>query len=239
MTGILLGGLRFFWGYATMGMIYLLSSGFILGWHNVLGYPQALKYGEISGKVTGVAPEDQQNIRGQLVAILHNDDTFVHAIAFIAWMAASFAIAYFWYKESRLRKSLGEDDPGQKRRFLLLSSVTVIVLLLSSPHTHKQDFIFMSLPCIWLMYMLVGEYPIKEAPISGDFKPVNLLSIRYLILGFPMLSWLFFLLAYYLPVIIQPFFAWGVILLFAIILLIISCGGVEKISSSNLKNVEQ
>ena len=229
LTGIFLGGRRFFLGYATTGTIYLLASGFILGWQNVLGYPQALKYGEISGKVTGVAPESQQNLRGQLVALLHNDGSMVHLIAFAVWILASLIVAYFWWKESKRRKELGDNDPHRQKRFMLLSSITVFVLLISSPHTHRQDFVFTSLSCFWMMHCLVGHYPLQAPPIAGDFKPAVMLSLRYLIIGFPLLSWAFYLSSYFFPVLIQPFFAWAIIIVVLVLVIVNQGGGLERI----------
>ena len=228
LTGVFLGGWRFFFGYATTGTIYLLSSGFILGWHNVIGYPQALKYGEISGKVTGVSPESQQNLRGQLVAVLHNDGSMVHIVAFIVWINVSLIVAYFWYRESKLRKELGDNDPGKQKRFLVLASITVLALLLSSPHTHRQDYIFTTLPCFWLFSSLVGNYPLEEAPIETE-KKSQLLLLRYLILGIPMLSWIFYLVTFFFPVIIQPFFAWGLILVILVLSIIKNGGGLREL----------
>ena len=233
LTGIFLGGIRFFMGYATMGMIYLLSSGFVLGWDNVIGYPQALKYGEISGKVTGVAPESQQNLRGQIVVLLQKDDSTVHIIAAVVWIIASLVMAYFWFKEAKTRKEEGPlDEKTSKYRFMTLASITTIVLLLSSPHTHKQDYLFMSLPIIWLMYVAIGQFPIKNAPIKGDFSRKTLLTLRYLMLGFPLYSWAFFLGSYYLPVVIQPFFAWAAILLIVVVIVIKKSGGLVKLANT-------
>src|SRR5262249_31538379 len=146
-------------GYILMGLVYLIMTVGVLGWDNLLHYPQALKFGEISGEVTGVAPQDQQNLRGQLVALFNNDGSVVHIIVTIVWAVATLGTAYLWWRYSRdLKKtdtrsstSANGIDPN-RRKFMILASVTLILQLVTSPHTHRQDYVFMILPSIWLMY---------------------------------------------------------------------------------------
>lgn len=239
LTGLCLGGWRFFAGYAVMGLFYLGLTIVVLGIDNLLRYPAALKFGEISGEVTGVSPESQQNLRGQLVALLHNDGDMVHLIASAFWIGASLFVGYLWWQESRLRKrelaavnneSAGEtgtessegkgittslpDDVAwaQRQRFMVLSSATMLIALISSPHTHKQDYIFMTIPCIWVIYSVVGNFPLEAAPVKGH--KTALIFLRYLLIGFPVLSWIFFISGQILPTtIIQPFFAWDIAVL--------------------------
>lgn len=251
LTGLFLGGWRFFAGYTVMGLFYLGLTIGVLGIENLLRYPAALKFGEISGEVTGVAPESQQNLRGQLVALLHNDGDMVHLIASAFWIGASLFVGYLWWRESQRRKreaaavgtTSGAEGKGtessvsgetgtessaekgnttllpddvvwaQRQRFMVLSSATMLIALISSPHTHKQDYVFMTLPCIWLIYSVVGNYPLEAAPVKGTNKRA-LLWLRYLLVGFPVLSWIFFISGQILPTtIIQPFFAWNIAVL--------------------------
>lgn len=248
LTGIFLGGWRFFAGYTLMGLFYLGLTIGVLGIDNLLRYPAALKFGEISGEVTGVAPESQQNLRGQLVVLLNNDGDVVHLIATVFWLAASLFLGYLWWRESQRRKreaaaiasTTGSADAGesgnstgdgsqkssspsltlaqnllalQRQRFMVLASATMLIALISSPHTHKQDYIFMTIPCIWLIYSVIGNYPLEAAPVQGASKKA-LLALRYLLIGFPVLSWIFFISGQILPVtIIQPFFVWDIAVL--------------------------
>lgn len=209
LTGIFLGGIRFFAGYTLAGLVYLIASLVILGPNNVLSYPQALKYGEISGLTTGVSPDAQQNLRGQLVVLFGNDGSAIHLVTALVWVAVSLYIGYIWYRESRRRSKSNEAE--NDRRFMILSSITVLVLLVISPHTHRQDYVFVTLPAIWLMHSVIGGYPMESPPLEGDFDRTRLLVLRYLILGFPALSWVFFLLTFFLPVVLQPFFAWALV----------------------------
>lgn len=118
-------------------MIYLLGSIFILGWKNVGGYPEALKYGEIGGQVTGVSPETQQNIRGQLVCLLHSDGPEIHKVVSVLWILGSLVLAYIWYKN---RKAILD---GNNRLFMYLGSITLLALLITSP-THINKTM-----CLW------------------------------------------------------------------------------------------
>ncbi len=198
LVGVILGGLQFFAGFSLMGLIYLLGSIFILGWNNVAGYPEALKFGEIGGQVTGVAPETQQNIRGQLVCLLHSDGPEIHKVVSVLWVLASLVLAYIWYKN---RKAILE---GNNRLFMYLGSITLLSLLITSPHTHKQDYVFVVLPAIWIMFGLIGQ---------AKQKSKKLVCIKFLIIGFPFLSWMFFLITAFMQATIQPFFAWAAILI--------------------------
>lgn len=198
MVGVILGKGQFFAGFSLMGMIYLLGSIFVLGWKNVGGYPEALRFGEIGGQVTGVSPETQQNIRGQLVCLLHQDGPEIHKVVSVLWILASLVLAYIWYKN---RKAILE---GNNRLFMYLGSITLLSLLITSPHTHKQDYVFVVLPAIWILFGLIGQ---------AKQNSKKLACVKFLIIGFPFLSWTFFLITAFLPTIIQPFFAWAAILI--------------------------
>jgi hypothetical protein len=224
ITGCFLGGLRFFAGYSLMGLIYLIGCVAVLGLDNVLHYPEALKMGEISGgQITGVSPESQQNLRGQLVILTGNDGGVVHLVVVAVWAVATLYTAFLWWKY-RAKAALQNDD-DRRRMFMILASITMLLQLVTSPHTHKQDYIFVTLPAIWLIYNVVGNYPIGEAAMPGVRNKNLILAIRYLLLGFPILSWFFFTaphvsglieqkIGLHIPALpIQPFFLYAVALI--------------------------
>ncbi len=219
LTGCILGGPRFFAGYALIGMLYLISCIVVVGPTNIMNYPQALKMGELSGgQITGVSPEMQQNLRGQLVVLLGNDGAMVHGIVASTWLVATVFTAYLWWRYKRSIERL--DGEEQRRKFTLLASVTIILQLVTSPHTHKQDYLLISLPAIWLMFHLVGSYPVGPIadPLVKDKSLV--LWLRYLLLSFPILGWAFFIAGQMLPLPVQSFFIWAIVLLIVIALLI-------------------
>ncbi|MDX2105921.1 MAG: glycosyltransferase family 87 protein [Candidatus Melainabacteria bacterium] len=215
LLGLILGGWQFFAGFSLMGIIYLLGSILVLGWKNVGGYPEALKFGEIGGQVTGVSPETQQNIRGQLVCLLNNDGPQIHAVVSVLWLLASLALAYVWFKN---RRSILQ---GNNRTFMYLGSITLLSLLISSPHTHKQDYVFVILPAAWILFGLMPE---------AQMASKKVMALKFLIIAFPFLSWFFFLLTAFMPAIIQPFFAWAVAML---VLLLCSRKELAVYSSAN------
>ncbi|MCW5823918.1 MAG: DUF2029 domain-containing protein [Cyanobacteria bacterium TGS_CYA1] len=198
LLGLILGGWQFFAGFSLMGIIYLLGSIFVLGWKNVGGYPEALKFGEIGGQVTGVSPETQQNIRGQLVCLLNNDGPQIHAVVSVLWLLVSLTLAYVWFKNRRPVLQ------GNNRIFMYMGSITLLSLLISSPHTHKQDYVFVILPAVWILFGLMPEAQLASKKV---------MALKFLIIAFPFLSWFFFLLTAFMPAIIQPFFAWAVVML--------------------------
>ncbi len=215
ITGCILGGSRFFLGYALIGMIYLISCIMVVGTENILHYPQALKMGELSGgQITGVSPESQQNLRGQLVVLLGNDGSMVHGIVAAVWGITTVFTAYLWWRFKRTSSNLEEDE--RRRRFMLLASLTIVLQLVTSPHTHKQDYLLISLPAIWLMYSLVGNYPIGAIADPMVKSKQLILWLRYLLISFPILSWVFFIAGQMLPLPVQPFFIWAIVLLIVI-----------------------
>lgn len=219
LVGVILGGIKFFAGFSLMGLIYLLGSIFVLGWQNVGGYPEALKFGEIGGQVTGVSPETQQNIRGQLVCLLNSDGPEIHKAVTVLWIIASLALAYVWYKN---RKAILQ---GNNRIFMYLGSITLLSLLITSPHTHKQDYVFVILPAVWILFGLLPQ---------ANMQSKKLALLKALIICFPFLSWSFFLVTAFMPAIIQPFFAWALT-----ILILLFCSKEElKIYSSEKSSSE-
>lgn len=231
ITGCLLGGVRFAGGFILMGIIYLLTSIGVLGLDNVLRYPEALKLGEYSGGIiAGVSPDVQQNLRGQLVVLMGGDGPLVHPIVAAAWGIATLFIAWLWWRFRKTSDTMPADD--RRRRFMILASVTMLLQLVTSPHTHRQDYLFVTLPAIWLMYCVVGSYPIGEPAMPGIRNKNLVLSIRYMLLGFPILSWIFFTAPNVCQTIherfaitipqppIQPFFLWAVVLLILLGLLV-------------------
>lgn len=213
LVGTILGGMKFFAGFSLMGAIYLASSVLILGWNNVAGYPAALKFGEISGQVTGVSPETQQNIRGQLVALLHNDGHEIHTLVSVIWVLTGLGLAYIWFKK---RKEILE--ARDNKLFAYLGSITLLTLLITSPHTHKQDYAFVILPAVWILFVLMPE----DKALSK-----KLLALKILIVGFPFFSWIFYFATLVLPAIVQPFFAWAL----SIIILLVAAKNELLVSS--------
>ena len=231
ITGCLLGGVRFAGGFVLMGIVYLLGSIAVLGLDNVLRYPEALKMGEISGGIiAGVSPDAQQNLRGQLVILLGNDGHIIHLIVVAVWGVATLFTAWLWWRFRKVSEHLPAED--KRRKFMILASVTMLLQLVTSPHTHRQDYLFVTLPAIWLMYSVVGQYPIGNPAMPGVQNKNLILCIRYMLLGFPILSWMFFTAPNVCSTIherfgitvpqppIQPFFLWAVLFLILLGLLI-------------------
>ena len=242
ITGCLLGGIRFAAGFALMGFVYLLGSIAVLGLDNVLRYPEALKMGEISGGIiAGVSPEAQQNLRGQLVVLLGNDGQIVHLIVVAVWGVVTLFTAWLWWRFRTTSPKLSDDD--RRRKFMILASITMMLQLVSSPHTHRQDYLFVCLPAIWLMFNVVGSYPLGPPAMPGVKNKNLILVIRYMLLGFPILSWIFFTAPSVCVTIhekfgitvpqppLQPFFLWAIIFLIVLGLLLKDSSSAETLSA--------
>lgn len=138
-----------------------------------------------------------QNLRGELCLLLGNDGTLVH-IASLAFLVASVVwVIVLWRKHSW---SVENSD----RLFKIKASITTLLLLISSPHTHKHDYVLAVVPAVWLWDSLV---------MSQD-SPQRLRKIcKAMIMAIPVASWIFFMFEPVFHLIkIQPFFIWASVL---------------------------
>lgn len=193
-------------GAITLGVPYVLTVGAllgallvlavaVLGIDNVSAFPHALSQ-ETASAVSGVAAEVMQNLRGFLTLVLPQSPDVVRVVCLIAYAAGTIAIAYMWY--SMKRKGTLKTFDG----VAFAASMTTLVMLMTSVHTHRQDYLLTAAPCIWL-YMLAKKF--------SDRKGTR--AVRILIVSFPFASWLYFILHPLLVMIyIQPFFFWALTL---------------------------
>lgn len=198
VVGLMAAGWPFLGGLAA-GLAGLgLLSWAILGGQNLINFPLALVHGETSNSVSGVSALEMQNLRGNLALLFHGDNTVVHLVALLFMAVVVVILAVLW------RRYAVNAGTQSDRYFEILSSFTILVALISSPHTHSQDYIMAALPCIWLWRACSDEQ-------SASTKLNR--WIRRMILIFPAYSWTFLFLKFLVPLImIQPLFLWGAVM---------------------------
>lgn len=202
-VGLIIGRLRYLGGFLLSGLALAGLTISSLGWSNVINYPQALLYGETSDKVSGVSGREMQNFRGELILLLRgHEDKFVHLAAVAFFGAALLLLSALWIWGYPKLKQLSEKS--EHFAFDVCASLTTLLMLIASPHTHTQDFLSCAIPC----YLLYRCFDLST-PTNGRLK-----ALRNLILAFPILSWVFFILKFLFQLaFMQPFFIWAVAVL--------------------------
>jgi hypothetical protein len=157
-------------------------------------FPHALLGHEASAQVSGVSADSMQNLRG-IFALNMGDTSFVHIFCAGLCLAVAAIMFVIWLRAAR--------ETG--RRFDVLAGITTLIMLITSLHTHTQDYIVALLPCAWL-YMIVIE---AKGNVVSE-RTAN--AIKFLSIGFVTMSWFFFLGGFLFRLIkIQPFVIWAVV----------------------------
>jgi len=200
IIGLIAGGWPFVWGAAATLAALFAATAAVLGIDNILRFPQALATGETGHLFTGVNPFVMQNFRGELWLLLHGEGAVSHYICAAVFAIGVLAIGWLWWRQSSGLSPAGTNSFNQ------LASQSILIALITSVHTHTQDYVLASLPCLWLWQMLNNRQPKKEGVIrfieaSPAFSWVSL----------PIIQGLFAL------ILIQPLFVWAVAFLALII----------------------
>jgi len=194
-----IGTARFGWKFpaifAGFGVLLLGICTAVLGWDNIMAFPQAFLTNEASSQIVGVQPEKMQNLRGMLVLITGSDSKPVHYLSAGVCLAVAGSLFFLW-------KKLDWKDSLQ---FNLLASATVLLMLVSSPHTHTQDYILAFIPCL-LLFLAADRS-------DTNFDTRDKLILKIASVSFVYLSWILFFLDFLFHLCrIQPFALWAAVL---------------------------
>lgn len=192
--GLATGKLRYAAGLAIATAVAAVVSILVVGWDNCVEWPRIILHAETTTRFSGVEPYVQQNIRGMLFFIMGGDTPVVHKIVFALCFITAAALVFLWLKmphvSQKLTTSASETSSGFERSFQVCAAISTMVMLIFSPHTHAHDYLLFTLPCLWL-WTATQEF-LDEGASNSDKKLA--IMIRRLILAYPCLSWLFFLL---------------------------------------------
>lgn len=205
LAGLILGKGKYLSGALLSTALLAVATFANVGWSNIANWPQALKFGETSTQVVGVGAHEMQNLRGELVLLLGGDTPLIHTVTMIVFAAAVSGLAFMWWRGyPALQHKIGDNSFG------VCVAVSILGSLIFSPHTHFQEFFSASAALLFLypaVRQLNGTVPSK--------------ALTVLIIGFPVFSWVFYLLKPLLAMIyIQPFFVWSLVVLVLIALMI-------------------
>ncbi|HEY9870323.1 MAG TPA: glycosyltransferase family 87 protein [Candidatus Obscuribacterales bacterium] len=197
VVGVIVGRLGFLTGFASTMLTMVAVSIVTLGWANVSVYPSALLAGETSARVSGVQAVLMQNVRGALELVTGGGGNLVTGTSVLALVVVAIWVACVWLRIVRSGRDAAAFEQG--------ASLTTLALLVSSLHTHVQDYLMAAIPCLWLYA--------SSSSANGIWREGKVL--RALIIAFPALSWVFFLLTpLFLLARIQPYFLWAVVVMY-------------------------
>ena len=176
VVGLARGKLRYLVGLVVGGVISTAFAIAVVGPANVLRYPQALISGELGSGLSGVAANQMQNVRGFFNLIFSCDSNIVWLISSVMLLITLCAVGWLWRDESKTLLI-------SKRKFQMLASLTTLLMLVTSLHTHTQDYLLAFLPCVWLAELT-----------TWDWQKMSVLKrvLFVFIVLFPAFSWLFF-----------------------------------------------
>ncbi|MBA3855870.1 MAG: hypothetical protein C0507_03065 [Cyanobacteria bacterium PR.3.49] len=215
-----IGTARFGWKFpavlAGFCAILLGICTAVLGWDNIVAFPQAFLTNEASSQIVGVQPEKMQNLRGILVLITGSDSKPIHYLSAGVCLTAAGCLFFIWKKL----------DWKDSVRFNLLASATVLLMLVSSPHTHTQDYILAFIPCLLLF-------------LAADRNDTNIgtrdrLILKIAAVSFVYLSWILFFLDFLFRLCkIQPFALWAAVVAAYVLRLYFTTASTAPNESSN------
>ncbi|MBX9686636.1 MAG: DUF2029 domain-containing protein [Candidatus Obscuribacterales bacterium] len=199
LFGLICGRLPFFAGSFCAFVVLTILSAMLLGLHNLTSFPQAILSNETGQAVSGVSSFLMQNLRGELVLLMQSDGKTVLYIVIGFFVLALAATAYL-AQEAYKNNSLKVFNPA--------AALTIIIALISSPHTHMQDYILFSIAAFFLLQFLEEQ--------KGNSAAATL--SRSIIYASLPLSWLLFILQDFMAMLkIQSYFILSLMLLVAIL----------------------
>lgn len=148
----------------------LLLSGFVIGWNNLIVYPNILLHAEVTSAYAMVFPERMVSVRGPASVFLPTEAAF--AVSFGA-LAVGLALTVWCWWGCLIRNKFKPE---------WCMAVTLLALLVTTPHIHVYDCILIALPAFLTVstVLLTGMLAIRPLP-----KTLWML----LIASYPVFSW--------------------------------------------------
>lgn len=161
---------------ATTELLLLTAAALVLGWQNVIGYPAMLMHAEQTTAFLGVEAQKMVSFRG-LATVLFGTQFSLHASMFV--MAIGLVCTLVLWKRAQIKGLTDLSWP---------IALTVLLSLVTSPHTHVYDLV------------LMGIVAIALPAIRGSAGALPGTFFRYILFAYPIITYLvLFLLNIYLP----------------------------------------
>lgn len=199
LVGVLHGKSKYLLGVVVATAINMILAWLAVGTQNVLRFPEALLHHETGHSVVGVAVPAMQNFRGELFLLSSGNDAVTNVGAAGLYLLACVAVVALWWQKRRVVAN----DPTQ---FFVLASITTIILLVSSLHTHAQDYVMLSPILVWLWCWNRDRSPETRTRFGSK-------AITNLIVAWPLFSWLFLIKELFYLIRLEPYLVWAIALL--------------------------
>ena len=159
---------------AVSELVLLVLAGLNVGFENVVHYPQILLRADTSSEYLGVFPEKMVSLRGPLSSVLPQH--IATPICLLAMFAALIFLSWLWLKTER----------NKSEQATWAMSVTMLIAMIVSPHTHIYDCLYLVLPAVLTL---------RSSSLTATFfsKPPALRTWSYMMLFYPALSWCLYL----------------------------------------------
>jgi hypothetical protein len=182
---------------AVAETVLLIMGGLAVGFHNVFNYPQILAHAETTPDFTGVVTGKMVNLRGALALLVPVLPSFETSLAILAVGV----IAAVWI----CRRGASHGDLGQRWSLAL----SIVVALVASPHVHIHDLLLLGNAAALTL-------PVIDLGAIVRQRHRSLALWCYLLILYPVIGWVFFLLQDLLASMrVQPFCLINLILFFS------------------------
>lgn len=118
--------------FGIVEAIFMIASGFVVGWSNIIGYPSVL----LNRDATAPAIEPQRMISCRVLFNAFLPSSTAQSASMIVMLLALATLVFIWHRTLKTRPELSN----------WAMSVTVIACLVASPHTHLYDALLLALP---------------------------------------------------------------------------------------------
>jgi hypothetical protein len=159
---------------AVSELLLLIIAGLNVGWENVINYPQILLKADTSAEYLGVFPEKMVSLRGPLSALLPKE--IANPVCLAAMVIAIVLLLWLWTKT----------DGKKPDEAAWAMAITMLAVMIVSPHTHIYDCIYLVLPAVLTL---------NSTSLTANLftRPPQLRLWSYMILLYPLFSWCLFL----------------------------------------------
>ncbi len=151
----------------------LLAAVIDIGLPNVLGYPKLLLSADTSSKYMGVFPERMVSLRGPLTILA---PTVATKICLVALVLSLILLIFLWRRT----------DQKNRTQVNWATSITVICMLIFSPHTHLYD-------CMYLALLAILNIETLSLTGAASAQPTTYRCWCYMLILYPPLGWCLYL----------------------------------------------
>jgi len=150
--------------------ILLCVSGTVVGWQNVLLYPQMVLHADTTSDYYGVNEHKMVSMRVLTTLLLPRQSALLAAL--VIMLVGLLATSLIWWKTVRARLT-----SGYEQRWAI--ALTVILCLICSPHAHCYDLMMLAALAFTLAPQAGKQQPLSLPPAGRDGTASRLPPFAY------------------------------------------------------------